>query len=164
MRCHRLDQDRRSRVIDANAVGDLTDSLPGWTRSDPVIAELRAERRENGRAKHQEDRRGTQGTASSPMRSGWPLSNGLARWGEPVPGSLEQWKALPRLDRATDDELWHRFSSARTTYTRRRKAHFAQQAEQREAAQTIKEKLVAEAEAIADTIDWGAGRRRLSAT
>ena len=38
---------------------------------------------------------------------------------------LDQWKALPRLDRATDDELWHRFSSARTAYTRRRKAQFA---------------------------------------
>ena len=68
---------------------------------------------------------------------------------------LDQWKALPRLDRATDDELWHRFSSARTTYTRRRKAQFAAQSEQRETARVIKEKLVAEAEALADSTDWG---------
>jgi hypothetical protein len=68
---------------------------------------------------------------------------------------LEEWKSLPRLDRATDDALWHRFSSARTTYTRRRKAQFAQQNEQREAARVIKEKLVIEAEALAGSTDWG---------
>jgi Domain of Unknown Function (DUF349) len=68
---------------------------------------------------------------------------------------LEEWKALPRLDRATDDALWHRFSSARTTYTRRRKAQFAQQNEQREAARVIKERLVTEAEALANSTDWG---------
>ena len=68
---------------------------------------------------------------------------------------LEEWKSLPRLDRATDDALWHRFSSARTTYTRRRKAQFAQQNEQREAARLIKERLVTEAEALAGSTDWG---------
>ena len=55
---------------------------------------------------------------------------------------LDQWKALPRLDRATDDELWHRFSTARTAYTRRRKAQFARENEAREAARIIKEQLV----------------------
>ena len=68
---------------------------------------------------------------------------------------LDQWKALPRLDRTTDDELWHRFSAARTTYTRRRKAQFAQQADQRDSARTIKEQLVEQAEALANSTDWG---------
>ena len=68
---------------------------------------------------------------------------------------LEDWKALPRLDRATDDALWHRFSTARTTYTRRRKAQFAQQNGQRESAREVKEQLVAEAEALATSTDWG---------
>ena len=68
---------------------------------------------------------------------------------------LDQWKELPRLDRATDDELWHRFSSARTTYTRRRKAQFAQQNEERESARAIKERLAAEAETHAQSTDWG---------
>ena len=52
---------------------------------------------------------------------------------------LDQWKALPRIDRASDDALWRRFSSARTTYTRRRKAHFAEQQEKREGARVVKE-------------------------
>ncbi len=46
---------------------------------------------------------------------------------------LDEWKALPRIDRASDDALWRRFSSARTSYTRRRKTHFAEQNEKREA-------------------------------
>ena len=60
-----------------------------------------------------------------------------------------------RLDRATDDELWHRFSSARTAYTRRRKAQFARENEAREAARVTKEQLAAEAEALATSTDWG---------
>ncbi len=48
---------------------------------------------------------------------------------------LDEWKALPRIDRASDDALWHRFSAARTTYTRRRKSQFAEQAAKRDVAQ-----------------------------
>lgn len=73
---------------------------------------------------------------------------------------LEEWKALPRLDRATDDELWHRFSTARSAFTKARKAHFAQQDEKRGAAQAIKERLAKEAESLADSTDWGATTAR----
>jgi hypothetical protein len=68
---------------------------------------------------------------------------------------LTDWKQLPRLEKAADDELWHRFSSARTTYTRARKAHFAEQSEKREAARVVKERLAREAEALAESTDWG---------
>lgn len=73
---------------------------------------------------------------------------------------LEEWKALPRLERATDDELWHRFSTARSAFTKSRKAHFAQQDEKRGAAQAVKERLAKEAEALADSTDWGATAAR----
>ncbi len=75
---------------------------------------------------------------------------------------LDQWKKIPRIDRAGDDALWRRFSTARTTYTRRRKAHFAEVNEQREGARAVKERLVKEAEALADSTEWGptAGRYR----
>jgi hypothetical protein len=75
---------------------------------------------------------------------------------------LDQWKALPRIDRASDDALWRRFSTARTAYTRRRKAHFAEQHEKRDAARVVKERLATEAEGLAASTDWGptAGRYR----
>jgi hypothetical protein len=75
---------------------------------------------------------------------------------------LDEWKALPRLEKSADDALWRRFSTARTTYTRRRKLHFSEVNEKRDSARATKEKLVAEAEAIADSTEWGptAGRYR----
>ena len=75
---------------------------------------------------------------------------------------LDEWKALPRIDRATDDALWRRFSTARTAYTRRRKAHFSEQHEKRDAARAVKERLATEAEELAGSTDWGptAGRYR----
>ena len=76
---------------------------------------------------------------------------------------LEEWKALPRLDRATDDVLWRRFSSARTHYTRRRKTHFAEVAERRDQARAAKEEIVVEAEAFAAR-PIGARRRAATAT
>ena len=73
---------------------------------------------------------------------------------------LDTWKALPRLDRTTDDELWHRFSAARTSYTRRRKAHFSEQSERRDEAKERKEALAAEAEQLAGSTEWGATATR----
>ncbi len=61
---------------------------------------------------------------------------------------LQVWKDLPRLDKPSDDALWRRFSAARTTYTRRRKQHFGELSDKREAAKATKEKLVAEAEEL----------------
>jgi len=69
---------------------------------------------------------------------------------------LDDWKAQPRLDRHADDELWHRFSTARTTYTRRRKSHFSELSAKREGAREIKERLATKAEALANSTDWGA--------
>src|SRR5690606_16134896 len=68
---------------------------------------------------------------------------------------LEEWKSLPRLSKSADDELWHRFSSARTAYTKKRKAHFTEQNARREQAAKIKEKLIAEAEALSSSTEWG---------
>jgi len=75
---------------------------------------------------------------------------------------LDEWKALPRIDRSSDDALWRRFSTARTSYTRRRKSHFAEQHEKRDAARAIKERLATEAEGLASSTEWGltAGRYR----
>ena len=68
---------------------------------------------------------------------------------------LDEWKALPRIDKAADEQLWRRFSSARTSYTRRRKSHFAEQNEKREGARVVKQRLVKEAESLAGSREWG---------
>ena len=143
----------RTAITGAHAVGDLDGLLRRLDALAPVIAELRAERRQERARLHQEAREAKERFVQDAERlaAGSDWRGGVNRFRV----LLEQWKTLPRLDRATDDELWHRFSSARTTYTRRRKAQFAQQAEQREGARAVKEELVTEAEALASSTDWG---------
>ena len=143
----------RGAVAAARAVGDLDGLQSRLEALFPLIANQRAARKAE-RARQQEETRAAKERfvlEAERLASGNDWRGGVNRFRV----LLEEWKSLPRLDRATDDALWHRFSSARTTYTRRRKAQFAQQNEQREAARVIKEKLVTEAEALAGSTDWG---------
>src|SRR5829696_39213 len=145
----------RDAVSKAHAVGDLDGLVARLDALLPVIAEHRAERRAERARQSQEARDAKERFVLEAERlaAGNDWRGGVNRFR----ALLEEWKALPRLDRATDDALWHRFSSARTTYTRRRKAQFAQQAEQRETARLTKEELVAEAEELATSTDWADG-------
>ena len=143
----------RDAVTGAHAVGDLDGLLRRLDELLPVIAAQRAARRAERTRQNEETRAAKERfvleaerlAASNDWRGGVNRFRAL----------LEAWKALPRLDRATDDELWHRFSSARTAYTRRRKAQFARENEARDAARVTKEQLAAEAEALASSTDWG---------
>jgi hypothetical protein len=143
----------RTAVAEARAVGDLDGLQARLEALFPLIASQRAARKAE-RARQQEETRAAKEefvVEAERLAAGNDWRGGVNRFRV----LLEEWKSLPRLDRATDDALWHRFSSARTTYTRRRKAQFAQQNEQREAARVIKEKLLAEAEGLASSTDWG---------
>ncbi len=143
----------RGAVDGAHAVGDLDSLLARLDALAPRLAEQRAARRAE-KAKANEAARAAKEAfvvEAEKLAAGDDWRGGVNRFRD----LLEKWKTLPRLDRATDDALWHRFSSARTTYTRRRKAQFAQQNEQRESARSVKEKLVVEAEALATSTDWG---------
>lgn len=66
----------------------------------------------------------------------------------------------PRIDKTTDDELWHRFSGARTAFTRRRKQHMAEQNHLRERARVVKEHIIEEARPLAESTAWGETSRQ----
>ena len=68
---------------------------------------------------------------------------------------LEEWKTIRGIDRKTDDVLWKRYSKAREAFNRRRGAHFADLDRERAVARTRKEELVAQAEALASSTDFG---------
>jgi hypothetical protein len=68
---------------------------------------------------------------------------------------VDDWKAIRGVDRRTDAALWKRFATARDTFTRHRGSHFAELDKHRAAARTRKEELVAEAEQLAESTDWG---------
>lgn len=143
----------RTNILEANAVGDLDALAASLDEVAPVLETRAAERREARARQHEETRAAKEEMVAEAekLAAGNDWRGGVNRFR----ALLDQWKALPRIDKATDDELWHRFSSARTTYTRRRKAQFAQQAEHREEARRIKERIIGEAEKLSTSTDWG---------
>jgi hypothetical protein len=73
---------------------------------------------------------------------------------------VEEWKvqqkAGPRLDKATEDALWHRLSAARSSVDRARRQHINTIAEQRASTRHAKERIISEAEDLATSTDWRA--------
>ncbi|GAC1379960.1 MAG: DUF349 domain-containing protein [Marmoricola sp.] len=136
-----------------NSVGNIAGLRGRLDALKPLIAGQR-EQRKADRAQRLEASRARKleiVTLAESLASGKDWRNGPQK----LRDLLEEWKALPRLERAVDDELWHRFSSARSAFTKARKSHFAQQDEKRGAAQAIKERLADEAEALSSSTEWG---------
>ncbi|MFD8600297.1 DUF349 domain-containing protein [Kitasatospora sp. NPDC059646] len=143
----------RAQVAEAHAVGDL-DALA--KRLDTLAGEIetRQGERKAARAKAQEETRAAKEALVAEAEQ-LADSNQWREAGDRLRALVDSWKALPRLDRKSDDELWHRFSHARSVFSKHRKAHFAALDSERDHARAVKEKLVAEAEQLADSTDWG---------
>ncbi|EGD54030.1 hypothetical protein SCNU_16204 [Gordonia neofelifaecis NRRL B-59395] len=75
--------------------------------------------------------------------------------GDRLRAILDEWKTIKGIDRKTDDALWRRYSKARDAFNRRRGAHFAELDRERAGAKARKEELIAEAEALSNSTDWG---------
>ncbi|WP_296182986.1 DUF349 domain-containing protein [uncultured Mobiluncus sp.] len=90
--------------------------------------------------------------AQDPERTQWKQS------GERLRELLESWKDSqrkgPRIDRATEDALWKRFSAARTSFDRHRKSFFSQLDAKRAEVRSAKEALIKRAEELANSTDW----------
>lgn len=143
----------RGQIDEHHAVGDL-DALR--QRLDGLVAtvDARREERKAQRAK-QTDEAKVAKEALVVEAEELAQSDQWRAAGERLRALVDIWKGLPRLDRKSDDELWHRFSHARSAFSKRRKAHFAALDAQREEARQTKEKLVTEAEELSASTDWG---------
>ena len=141
-------------VAEAHAVGDL-DGLHGRLEAMTGLVDSRREEHKAARehAKTQavevKERIVAEAERIAIEATHWKIS------GERMRQLLEEWKAAPRGDRATETALWKRLSAARNAFTKRRKAYFAGLEEERGEAQARKEKLCVEAEALASSTDWG---------
>ncbi|WP_408610206.1 DUF349 domain-containing protein [Kribbella monticola] len=140
-------------IDEAQAVGDLDGLRARLDALTPLVAQQREKKKAERAAKVEEAREAKTKIAveAETIAAGTDWRHGVTRLRE----LLDEWKALPRLDKSSDDELWHRFSSARTTYTRHRKQHFAELSSKRDEAAVVKERLAAEAEALSSSTDWG---------
>ena len=141
-------------VACANCVGDL-DGLRGRLEAMTGLVD---HRREENKAAREQARSEAQDRKTKIVEEAERIAAEATHWkisGERMRQLLEEWKAAPRADRATETVLWKRLSAARNAFTKRRKAYFASLEDERESARTRKEQLVTEAEALSGSTDWG---------
>jgi hypothetical protein len=138
---------------DANAIGDLDGLRVRLEALTGVVGQRREEAkaaRERARsdAREVKERIAVEAERIAVEATHWKAS------GERMAELLEEWKAAPHADRAVEAVLWKRLSAARNSFTKRRKAYFASLETEREGVRSQKEKLVQQAEALADSTDW----------
>ncbi|HEY6496014.1 MAG TPA: DUF349 domain-containing protein [Trebonia sp.] len=142
-------------VADANALGDLD----GLRQRLEALTGAVDQRREEVKAAREQARVEARGIKERIVEEAERIAAEATHWkasGERMAELLEEWKAAPHADRAVEAVLWKRLSAARNGFTKRRKAYFASLESERETVRVRKEKLVADAEALADSTDWGA--------
>lgn len=76
--------------------------------------------------------------------------------GEKFKELLDEWKKLPGADRGKEQELWKRFSAARSAFDKARRAYFATLESTRAEGVAAKRALIAKAQVLADSTDWQA--------
>jgi hypothetical protein len=148
----------REALKDAHAMGDLA-ALEVRVDKLAQIAEQRRAAKREARAKQQAEAAAHKERIVAEAESLVESSEWKSA-GERLRALVDEWKGVPRLDRKADDELWGRFSAARSAFAKRRKAHFAQLDAEREEVRVRKEALVEEAESLADSTEWASTAQR----
>ncbi|WP_377642413.1 DUF349 domain-containing protein [Oryzobacter terrae] len=150
----------QKHVAEAHVVGDLAALQATIERVGTGLEAKRAheaEHRAAARAEAAEQREAIVAEAEKiaaqpPGSTQWKTS------GERMRALLDEWKQHQRsgakLDKTTESGLWTRFSHARNTFDKARRAWFADLETTRTEAKGAKESLVAEAEALATSTDW----------
>ena len=91
--------------------------------------------------------------ATDPEQISWKKA------GETMRQMVPTWKQMQSegvpLDRPTEEALWKRLSAARSSFDRMRKQFFSQLDEKHAEAAEIKESLIARAEEMQHSTDWG---------
>ncbi|WP_067975805.1 DUF349 domain-containing protein [Nocardiopsis trehalosi] len=144
----------RTAVREAHAVGDL-DALG---RRLDVLAERAEERKVEQKHAQEQARHEARDVKERIVAEAERVAEETTHWksgGERMRQLIDEWKAAPRADRPTEQALWKRMSAARNAFSKRRKAYFAGLDQQREQIREDKERIVAEAETLAESTDWG---------
>lgn len=151
----------REQLAERNMVGDIRSAESRLDTLSTQISELeKAEKAQHDAVRSAElaareaivaEAETISGT--DPAQIQWKTSS--ARMNE----LFESWKTAQksgiRLGRSNEDALWKRFRAARTVFDRHRRAYFSQLDSNNSAAKAAKEKLIAEAEALSSSTDWG---------
>lgn len=133
----------------SSVLDELTEALRDKERSDQA---QRAEARAEAAAEREKLVVEAETLAATdPAQMQWKAASDRMRH------MVDDWKAMQRaqirLDKPTENELWQRLASARNTFDKVRKAHFAQLDAERDQARVVKEELVKEAQRLATRTD-----------
>lgn len=144
----------KASLADAAVIGDI-DALEA--RLDKAI-EASNSAREKAKEQKAQRRRDAIARKEKLAAEAEDLAENSTEWkaaGDRIREILEEWRGIRGIDRATDDELWKRYSRARDSFNRRRGSHFAELDRGRAQARKAKEELVERAEALKDSTEWG---------
>lgn len=151
----------RQQVTDARVVGDLAAldaTVEQIATAVKAKQQVEAEHRAEAKAAALKEREAV--VAEAEQLAGQPAEK--VQWKQSTARMrelLDQWKTLqrsgPRLDKEVENPLWQRFSAARNSFDKTRRAHFAKLDEEHGSAKAAKEKLIAEAEALSASTEWG---------
>jgi hypothetical protein len=150
----------KEHVETTGVVGDVPALLATVERVEAGLEAKRATEAEHRAAARAEATTAREAiVAEAEQIAGQPAAS--TQWktsGERMRTLLDQWKQAQRsgakLDKATESALWQRFSHARNSFDKARRAWFAELETSRAEARTTKEALVAEAEELATSTDW----------
>jgi Domain of Unknown Function (DUF349) len=142
------------QILTSAAVGDL-DHLALRARAISSMAEtaVAANRAEKAKA-----RAGQIARKETLAAEAEQIAAESTQWkaaGDRLKAIVEEWKTIKGIDRKTDEALWQRFAAARDAFGRRRGAHFAELDKQRAEARAAKSELIAEAERLSTSTEWG---------
>jgi len=149
----------REQVKDLNGVGDLDSLAASVEQIEPLI---------EGHREAYEAKKAAESAAKEARRAqiivekekivaeaeSLALSESWKTTGDRLKVLMDEWKAAPRLDKATDTQLWKRFSSSRNKFDKRRRTHFAALEATQSVVSDAKKLIVAEAEKLATSTEW----------
>ncbi|MGW9265500.1 DUF349 domain-containing protein, partial [Gordonia terrae] len=146
---HLLDELPNAHVIgDVAALQRRLEAIVG--SADEVAETIRAEREKNrAEAVARKEVLATEAEQIGADATNWKSA------GDRLREILDEWKSIKGVDRKTDDALWKRYAKARDAFNRRRGAHFAELDRERAGAKERKEALIARAEELSGSTDWG---------
>lgn len=144
----------REALVDPKVVGDLAD-LAARLKQLEVLIGVRREALVEERAQAKKDALATREALVTEAEAlatstSWRQANDRFR------AIVDEWKAVPRFDRGVEQELWTRFSTARSAFDRARRQHFQTVEKEHAEAKAKKRELVTQAEALQDSTDWAA--------
>lgn len=147
-------EELKGTLPEATIIGDiasldsrLTDIIASSEKAGQEAKEAKAKQREEAIAR--KEALAAEAEEIGDTSTDWKVA------GDRLLAILEEWKTIRGIDRKTDDALWKRYSRARDSFNRRRGSHFAELDRGRAAARKAKEALVARAEELKVSTDWG---------